>query len=240
MEIKNEIEALKENSNKNMSLSIIFTTLILFVYCYFGSYSFFEQTFISLPNLDFWKIIYHNSMSFVLFFCLGVLFIKFILKEKLSDYGLKPSNKKFMLISMLIAIVVIPLLTLSTILDKGMTSTYPLVNFNVYGEWYYILTYFISYFLYYIGWEFLFRGILLNSCKDKCGILGAILITTLVSSLIHTSIANFGKPLIETLSAIPAGLIFGYFAYKTKSIYLSLYCHTLTGFLTDLFIFLII
>ena len=85
----------------------------------------------------------------------------------------------------------------------------------------------------------MFRGIALHGTKDKSSILGAILLTTLISSLIHTSIAGFGKPLIETLSAIPAGLIFGYISYKTESIYYSLYLHALIGFLTDIFIFII-
>jgi len=85
----------------------------------------------------------------------------------------------------------------------------------------------------------LFRCIALHGTKDKSSVLGSILITTMISALIHTSIGGFGKPMIETLSAIPAGLIFGYISYKTDSIYYSLYIHALIGFLTDLFIFLI-
>ena len=42
---KNEINNLKENSNKNLILSLVFATVILFLYCYFGSYSFFEKVF---------------------------------------------------------------------------------------------------------------------------------------------------------------------------------------------------
>ncbi len=238
--IKQEWGNLQQNSNKNMIFSLFFAIFILFLYCYFGTYSFFENTF-DVADKDFWKIIYHNCMSFVLFFGLGTLFIKFFMKKKLSDFGFQRSkNKKFTQIILLLGLIILPLLGLSCVLDKGMSSTYPLVDFNTYGQWWQIGLYFLSYLLYYIGWETLFRGILYFGCEEKCGVLGAILITTLISALIHTSIAGFGKPMIETLSAIPAGLIFGYFAYKTRSIYTSLYCHILIGFFTDIFIFLIV
>ena len=240
MTIKEEINNLSVNADKKMNLSIVFACIILFIYCYFGSFSFFERTFSEINDLEFWKIIYHNAMAFVLFFGVGILFVKFILKQKLTYLSFNTKNKKFFLIVFLIALVVIPLLALSTTLDAEMITTYPLVNFKLYNEWWQILIYFVSYFLYYVGWEFLFRGIILHNIVDKCGILGAILITTIISALIHTSIGAFGKPMIETLSAIPAGLIFGYMAYKTDNIYLSLICHTLIGFLTDIFIFLII
>ena len=238
--IKQEFTEINKNSDKNLNLSLIFVCLILFIYCYFGSFSFFENTFSSLNNLAYWKIIYHNCMSLVLFFGLGIIFTKFILKKSPKDFGLGFSQKKLSLILILIAIPITALCGLSCVLDSQMSSTYPLVDFHTFGTWYYILGYFISYFLYYVGWEYLFRGILLNASEDKMGVVGAILLTTLVSALIHTSIGAFGKPMVETLSAIPAGIIFGFIAHKTKSIYPTLIIHFLVGFFTDLFIFLIV
>lgn len=237
--VKNEYQQLKVDSDKGFNLSILFACLILFIYCYFGSFSFFEKTFTNIQNLDYWKIIYHNCMSFILFFCIGIIFTKVILKQKLKDIGFGVGNKKMGLYICLIALPIAILCGLTTVLDNGMTSTYPLIDFNVYGKWYQILVYFASYLLYYIGWEFLFRGILLVSSEKKCGAMGAILLTTLISALIHTSIGAFGKPMIETLSAIPAGIIFGYIAHKTKSIYPTLFIHFIIGVSTDLFIFLI-
>ena len=70
------------------------------------------------------------------------------------------------------------------------------------------------------------------------GVVAAILFTTMISALIHTSIASMGKPMIETLSAIPAGIIFGYIAYKTRSMIPPLIIHTLIGFSTDFFNFI--
>lgn len=235
--IKEEYAVINRNSDINLNLSLLFACIILFVYCYFGSFSFFEKTFENIPDLGYWKIIYHNCMSLVLFFCFGLIFTKFILKKSPKDFGLAFNQKKLSIILILIAVPVSALCGLSCVSDEQMTATYPLVDLNKYGTWYFVLGYFISYFLYYVGWEYLFRGLLLNASKEKMGIVGAILFTTLISALIHTSIGAFGKPMIETLSAIPAGIIFGYIAYKTKSIYPTLVIHFLIGLFTDLFIF---
>jgi len=237
MQINKEIIDLKNNTDKKFNLTIIFTTIILFLYCYFGSFSFFEKT-ITIENSQYWKIIYHNFSAFILFFILGIIYTKSIIKSKLKDFGLKIGNGKLGLIFIGIATLIVPLLALSTVVDIEMSSTYPLINFTT-SSWWQIGLYYLSYLAYYIGWEFLFRGIALHGTKDKSSVLGSILITTMISALIHTSIGGFGKPMIETLSAIPAGLIFGYISYKTDSIYYSLYIHALIGFLTDLFIFLI-
>ena len=239
MNIKEEINSLKQNTDKKFNLSIIFVTLILFVYCYFGSYSFFENTF-DVVDVDYWKIIYHNMMAFLLFFVIGLLYTKYVLKSSPKDFGLKCGNWKFGLTVMGLATLIVPLLALSTVLDKDMSITYPLIDFKTYSAWWQISLYFLSYIMYYIGWEYLFRGIALFGTKDKLGPLGAILLTTLISSLIHTSIASFGKPMIESLSAIPAGLIFGYITNKSESQFYSLYTHALVGILTDIFIFLIV
>lgn len=239
MNIKEEYNSLKENTDKKFNLSIIFLTLALFVYCYFGSFSFFEKTF-NVRDLDYWKMIYHNMMPFFLFFIIGMIYTKFVIKSAPKEFGLRKGNYKFGLSIIGLATLIVPLLALSTVLDKGMSSTYPLIDFNTYSSWWQIGLYFLSYIMYYIGWEYLFRGIGLFGTREKLGPLGAILFTTLISSLIHTSIAGFGKPMIETLSAIPAGLIFGYITNKSESQFYSLYTHALVGILTDIFIFLIV
>lgn len=231
--------------NKYINNTIIFLTIVLFVYCYFGSFSFFEQHFSYVENFEYWKIIYHHVSAFILFFCCGLILTKCINKQSVKEVGLRLGNWKLGLILCAIATGVIPLLALSGVLDTGLVDgvgllhTYPLIDFNTFGEWYFILGYFLSYILYYIGWEFMFRGLgIFNLEKGGLTPLSAILITTLVSALIHTSIADFGKPMMETLSAIPAGIIFGVIAYKTKSIFYGLYMHALMGIMTDVFMFM--
>jgi len=239
IDVKSELKALGP-WNKNVHGGLIFATVIIFIYCYFGSFSFFNKNFSGVGDCAYWSVIYHNVMAFVLFFGLGSIFIKFVLKQKLTEMGLGKGKWRLGLILLGIATIIVPLLALSTVLDSDMVATYPMINFSAYGGGY-IALYFLSYILYYVGWEFLFRGILLlNLEKGGINPLTAILISTIVSALIHTCIADFGKPMIETLSAIGAGAIFGFIAWRTKSIYYSLYMHALIGICTDVFIFLLV
>ena len=235
--VKEELNSVVAGEDKTMPLALIFSVFVIFIYCYFGSSSFFEITFPNLDNVQYYKIIYHNCMSFVLFFCLGSLFVKFVMKKSLKDFGLGLGNRKLGGWLILIATIVVPLIAFSVLLSPDMIKEYPLVDLHANNAWWQWVLYFASYILYYIGWEFLFRGIMLFGTKNRFGILGAILVTTLISALIHTSIAGFGKPMIETLSAIFAGIIFAFITNKTNSIYYSLYIHALVGICTDLYIF---
>jgi len=239
LDLKNELNSLGP-FNKNVHGGLIFATIIIFIYCYFGSFSFFNKHFSNVANSEYWSVIYHNVSAFVLFFVVGIIFMKFVLKQNLADFGMKKGEWKLGLILVGIATIIIPLLTLTTPLDSDMASTYPMIDFQSQSAGFLVL-YFVSYILYYIGWEFLFRGILLlNLEKGGLNPLTVILISTIVSALIHTCIADFGKPMVETLSAIGAGVIFGFITWRTKSLYYSLYMHILTGICTDMFIFLLV
>lgn len=235
--IKEEFAMVTEKSDRSLNLSLLFACIMLFVYCYFGSFSFYEKAFAGTPEVGYWRIIYHHCTFFALMFVLGLVFIKLVLRRSPKDYGLAFGHKKLSVILILIGIPMAALSGLTSETDEQLTATYPLIDLNMYRTWQYVLGYYVSYFLYYIGWEFLFRGLLLNASKKAMGVVGAILFTTMISALIHTSIAAFGKPMIETLSAIPAGIIFGYIAHKTQSIYPTLIIHAMIGFFTDWFIF---
>jgi membrane protease YdiL (CAAX protease family) len=107
------------------------------------------------------------------------------------------------------------------------------------------------FFLYYVPWEFFFRGFLLfpfalaaekGMARDgegnpsEAGLLvlaAAILFQTIPSTMLH-----FGHPLSELASAVLAGLVFGVLAWKTRSILPGLVLHASIGLGTDLFIVL--
>ena len=107
------------------------------------------------------------------------------------------------------------------------------------------------FFLYYVPWEFFFRGFLLfpfalaaersmargpEGMPDDEGrmvLAAAVLFQTIPSTLLH-----FGHPLSELASAVLAGLVFGALAWKTRSILPGLVLHASIGLGTDLFIVL--
>jgi uncharacterized protein len=66
--------------------------------------------------------------------------------------------------------------------------------------------------LYMFAWEFLFRGYMLFGLEKSIG-KSAIFVQTIPFVLLH-----IGKPFLETLACIPGGFIFGYVAYRTRSV----------------------
>jgi hypothetical protein len=93
-------------------------------------------------------------------------------------------------------------------------------------------------FLYYVAWEFAFRGFFLFSIAgmasdSKPGILTAILVQTIVSTVYH-----LGHPDIEIFASFIGGIIFGTIAYATKSFFYTIFIHSFIGILSDTLIYL--
>ncbi len=224
--------------DKKAVISILYITVILTLYCYFGTAGFFLKSFPQTDNKEYWSVLYHNFSPLLFFFSAGLLFVRFGLKEPLSESGLGLGDKKWGIKVCLILTPVFILSGLVSAFDKEMNTMYPLARGILFAPVGYALLYFLSYFLYYVGWEYLFRGIGIRMISKKSGAMMAVAVTTLVSALIHTSIAGFGKPFTETFSAIVAGIVFGYIAYRTKSIWYTVWLHMVVGFSQDIFIIL--
>jgi membrane protease YdiL (CAAX protease family) len=87
--------------------------------------------------------------------------------------------------------------------------------------------------LYYLPWEFVFRGVLFLPLVPAIGLVPALVVQTLVSTLLH-----IGHPDSEVFAAAGAGLAFGLIAFLTGSFFYTLVLHAATGMATDTFIFL--
>ena len=110
-------------------------------------------------------------------------------------------------------------------------------------------------FLYYLPWEFFFRGFLLlpmaRELEERAGDprsedrtapggsgsgggFPALMAAIVAFQTIPSTLLHFGHPFAELLSAIPAGLFFGWLAYRTRSIFPGLLLHFLVGMGTDI------
>ena len=87
-----------------------------------------------------------------------------------------------------------------------------------------------TYSLYYLAYEFFYRGFLLKGLEPSLGTNGALWVQTIASTMVH-----FGKPVLETVAALPAGLIFGLVALRTRSIVYVVIIHLALGLATDFF-----
>ena len=87
--------------------------------------------------------------------------------------------------------------------------------------------------LYYLPWESVFRGVLFLPLIPSIGLVPALAVQTIISTLLH-----IGHPDSEVFAAACAGLAFGLMAYFTGSFFYPLVLHASTGVATDTFLFL--
>jgi len=83
-------------------------------------------------------------------------------------------------------------------------------------------------FFYYLPWEFLFRGILFFPLVATAGLIPALTVQTIISTVYH-----FGHPDTEILAALGGGLIFGLIAYTTGSFLYTVVIHAVVGIGND-------
>ena len=175
----------------------------------------------------------HKPVGAFLLFAVGpVCIVKFLLREKLSDYGIRLGIPLLTFRSFFVMSPFMVLLAYLTSFNPAFFEVYP---FNVAVRPQHvqvgtavILLNAVFYFGYYLGWEMLFRGFLQHGLAPSCGIPTAILIQTLASTMLH-----YGHPNIEVFASIAAGLVWGWLAVRTQSILSGLTQHTLLGIVLD-------
>lgn len=209
--------------------------VLLTLYRYHGYAEFFGTYFPSLkddPNFDLYAHIWQFGVFFLLMFMVPLFLIKKAFKQSIFDFGFGLGDKKYGFLFVLITgpLIAAPAIYFASKMPD-VRSEYPLAkillerhDLIVFYELAYVL-------LYYVAWEFFFRGFLLFGLKDRFGSLNAVLIQTISSCLIH-----IGKPEGEIIGSIIVGVIFGALALRTRSIWFVFLLHVLLGLLTDLFI----
>lgn len=214
---------------------LLLVPVLLTLWIYFGKQDFFDKSFGNLMNVwnqDFYSTVYEYLCAFIFMFVIPFIFIKFIFKERLTDYGFQKGDTGYGLKFFLLSIPIILLLMYVGSGTESVQQEYPLAK-SIVNHTNYIIIIEIVYLIYYISWEFLFRGFMLFGLEKKYGGLFAILIQTIPSTIVH-----IGKPFGETMGAVIGGLILGYVALRTRSILYPFLMHALLGISTDIFVIL--
>lgn len=161
----------------------------------------------------------------------------FFFGEKLSDYGIARGDWRAALCPCFVAsfplLLVIGFLAGST---PAFFDVYPynetlrvrnLPSETVIPYGLFVLHIFL-YLTYYAGWEFLFRGFLQHGLTGSIGLVNAVLVQTVFSSMLH-----FGHPPGEVIGAVLGGLFWGWLAARTRSLLAGFVQHALLGFIVD-------
>ena len=216
-------------------LVLLTAPVLLAIYRYFTEAQNFLAYFPEL-NRTIQGEIYAYLLEYLAFFVL-MLVIPFLLsvfykKSKLltSLLGFRVLKMNLLWTLLALCVLVIPGAFHASTLQSVLVE-YPLPRTLLQNQQL-LPVYFLGlFFLYYLPWEFFFRGFLLFSLKEKYGTVPAILIQTISSSLVH-----IGKPTPEIIGSIPFGIIFGIIAIRTKNLWIVVLLHAALGIFTDLFI----
>lgn len=215
------------------STSVIILSTVIFYYLYF----FFINS--GLPEKYCSSVIHQTQKEIVIFLlkkCSGFLILGlipgvlyyFLLNPDFGKFGLSVnhfSNNLF-LILMLIAII-----TVILIINQKINNQNNTLQINV-PEWNFLLFLInaTGWIIYLIGYEFIFRGILLYECYTSFGFWPAISINIAIYSAIH--LIN-GKD--QALGALIFGGIACYFALSCGTILIPVIMHITLSLGSDYF-----
>jgi membrane protease YdiL (CAAX protease family) len=95
-------------------------------------------------------------------------------------------------------------------------------------SWRAFIVYELAYASYFVAWEYLFRGYLLFSLEPAMGKLA------IFAQMMPFALAHLGKPELEALGSIIAGVVLGALALRTRSFWYGAMLHIAIAFSMDL------
>lgn len=225
--ISKELKSLFSEIRKlNFKLTYIFLSIafIIFLSIVFASPNFYYENF-SRDRL--FSRVYWFLFDGGLMFLLPALSIKFVFREKISDYGFRPGDVKFGLYSSLVFFIAMLITVWFVSGSLKFASTYPQGGSKVSENFTIFFLYELCILIYMLGWEFFWRGYILFGLKEKFGYYSVFI------QMIPFFILHKGKPEIELFASIFAGLILGIQALRANSFIYSWLLHWLVMFSID-------
>ena len=178
-------------------------------------------------HFSFYSMVNWFSVYFVLFLLIPILVAALLYKGDLKSVGMGVGNlKRYLPLYLLLLLLFIPFLIIASG-NIHFRNTYPLMRVPLVS---FLIVWEILYLLQFLAVEFFFRGFLLFPFCKRFGVSG-ILFSVMPYCLIH-----LGKPVPEAVGSIFAGLILGYFAWKSYSIWGGLLLHGGVALFMDLFV----
>jgi uncharacterized protein len=179
-----------------------------------------ETLFADPSNVRFARLAWWASVTVIFYFVFPALMVRFVLGERLADYGLrlKGAFKDYHLYLMMFALMV-PLVFVVSY-SSSFQAKYPFYKLQP-GEplyprfWQWEFFYLLQFF----ALEFFFRGFMVHGTKQRFGYY-SVFVMVIPYCMIH-----FTKPLPEAIAAIIAGVVLGTLSLKSGSILPGAFIH---------------
>jgi membrane protease YdiL (CAAX protease family) len=219
-----------------MTAWIVFVggSALMAVYVYQGHHSFYtahlaQPLFGDDPYNDWYRHLYQFLAAFLLLAVVPALLSWFVLGRSPRNLGLRLGDWRFGCRAVLVGVLLLTPILYFASLDPEIQQEYPLTRLAGCATDLFVL-WELSYLLYYISWEFFFRGFNIFLLEHRWGAAVALLYQVVPSTLLH-----IGKPQSETLAAVAGGILFGALALRTRSMIYPLLLHWYVGAGTDFF-----
>jgi membrane protease YdiL (CAAX protease family) len=217
--------------NRKPTVILLSSPLLLLVWKYYCAPEFLAAQFPTVTgDARVAGAIGHFLGCFVLLGVAPAAAIKLLFRERLSDYGVGLGVARRTWLSLAFFTPFFLLAAYVASQDPQFLAKFPL-NPQAGSSPSMFAVHAMTYGLFYMGWEFYFRGFLLFGLRDSLGAVNAVLVQTLASALLH-----IGSPAAESFGAVLAGLLWGVLALRTRSLLSGLGQHYLLGLALDAFI----
>jgi membrane protease YdiL (CAAX protease family) len=176
-------------------------------------------------------IFFTNYFGFLTMGIFPAIVCLFVFPEiSLAEYGLTfiPETVFFTLIWTIgLSAVMIPLAYFSARKPENLIK-YPQIRAKVWTKKILVIN-LAGWFIYLLGYEFLFRGVLLFSLAATLGVWPAIAVNIALYSATHIP-----KGLTETIGAIPLGLVFCTLTLASGTIWIAFFVHVVMAWTNSL------
>lgn len=170
------------------------------------------------------------ASSVILLGLIPLLVVKLVLRDSLSDYGVRWGNLTFATLCSLLAVPLLVYIGYSSAQTPEFQQVYP-INPLARDSSAALVWHLAGQVLWYAAWEFHFRGFLQHGLAKAYSAPLGICVQTLASMLAH-----FGRPGAEVFASILAGLLWGALAWRTRSLLAGTLQHWLLGASLDYFL----
>ncbi len=213
---------------------LLSSTLLMLIWWYAGSPEFYRnwlsERLVLCYDPDTAAAVYHFGACLLLLGAVPLLIVKLVLGERLADYGIQWGDRVRTVRSFLLLAPGCVLAGYLASRDPATRQLYP-INASAGNSPAMFALHACSYLMFYLGWEFHFRGFLQFGLREKLGTANALLVQVMASSLLH-----LGKSPLESFSAILGGILWGVIAYRTRSLLSGMLQHFLLGMSLDWFL----
>jgi membrane protease YdiL (CAAX protease family) len=225
----------KTSTRKQLKTLIILVsvTILYLIYRYQGSADFFilylNRSF-NYSDAQASAQYYQWGMALFVLGFIPALIIKLGFRERVRDYGLQLRRPLMVLLIALLGIAFLTPLVYFGSKNYQFQALYPLVLNAGNSPAAFVKSAFF-YFLYYVGYEFCFRGFLFMGIKDDIGDWQALGVSLIATVLLHVS-----QPQAEMIMAVFAGVAFPLIVKKMRTIWPVVFIHAYAGIALDYWI----